>query len=310
MKIGFFGTPEISRVCLEGLYKFFEIAFVFTCEDKPQGRCLHVCKTPVKEFAESKNIPVLQFSSLKDETIVDTLKSFNADIFVVMAFGKIIPRCIYEIPRLKTINLHPSLLPKYRGAAPIQFALINGETTSGITVQLIDDKLDSGDIVLQKNFEIEINDTVDKIYSRIMDDACVLLKDAILALDSSTANLCKQNNDAATYCTKISREMARANFSQTSLKLHNLVRALNPKPVVWTTFKNKNLKIWETKIANLDTFPEIEAGELFKIGKKNLYVKTIDGALEILQLQPENKKVMSALEFINGNRLQVGDKLI
>ncbi len=307
IKVGFFGTPDIARQCLTSICGKYKTVFVVTSSDKAQGRNLKVCHTPVKECAEEECIDVFQPENLKDPEFEKILKQYDADIFVVVAYGHLIPRNIFSMPRLGTINMHPSLLPKYRGAAPIQWALINGETVSGISVQLIDEKLDAGDLVIQKSFSIDGDITAGELYSKIIPFACECVSDGINLLNDGKAVPVKQDHSAATYCGKITRETAKINFSTESVRVHNLVRALNPKPGAWCIFRGKQVKIWKTSISEDIVIPDLSTGGIFRIGKKHLFVKTDSSALEILEIQPENKKVMSAVEFINGMRLVEGE---
>lgn len=307
MKIGFFGTPEIAAYCLEKLIGRYEVVFVVTCEDKPQGRCLHVCSSIVKDCADAHNIEVFQPCSLKTDDIAPLIEKFNADIFVVVAYGQIIPRNVFAMPRLGSINLHPSLLPKYRGAAPVQWAIIHNEQASGITIQRIDERLDAGDVVLQEKFDISIDDTTGDIYSRILPLGTEVLFRAIDGLNDGSILPVKQNEADAVYCGKINREKSRIDWGISALNIHNLVRALNPKPVAWCEFRGKHTKIYKTKLFNETIDQELKNGELLRYQKKRLLAGTSDGILEILQLQPENKKLMTAVEFLNGARLEPGE---
>lgn len=308
IKIGFFGTPEIASFSLTELSKNYEIAFVVTTCDKPRGRSQKVCGTPVKECAEGICVPVLEPQSLKDQDFIDEIRSYDADIFVVVAYGKIIPRIIFDMPRLGTINLHPSLLPKYRGAAPVQWALINGDDVTGVTVQMIEEKLDAGDIVLQEVIEIPIEMNAAELYEKVLPVGADLLVRAIEGLNEELILPIKQNENDSTYCSKIDRDLAHISWKDDSFKIHNLVRGLNPKPAAWTTFRESNLKIWKTSLIEDHCLPELEIGEITKFQKKRLLVGTGNGVLEIVELQPENKKRLDALSFLNGFRLQIGEK--
>ena len=309
IKVGFFGTPELARCCFMSLADKYEIVFAVTGKDKAKGRSLKVCCTPVKECADEKCIDVLQPDSLKDPEFENTLREYGADVFVVVAYGRLIPRNIFSMPRLGTINMHPSLLPKYRGAAPIPWALINGESESGISIQMIDEKLDSGDIIEQVRFDIDSEINSGELYDKILPQACSLVCGAIESLNLGKAVLHRQNHGDSSYCGKIDRNTAKIDFSKKSIQIHNLIRGLNPKPGAWCGFRKGTVKIWKTSISADPEFPALESGTLFKTGKKRLFVKTSDGALEILEIQPENKKIMTAVEFINGMRIEAGECL-
>ncbi|MEW6528072.1 MAG: methionyl-tRNA formyltransferase [Spirochaetota bacterium] len=307
MKIGFFGTPEIASFCLEHLIQYYEIAFVVTSPDKPKGRGKHLLPPPVKEKALKYGIVCFQPTTLKDEKLAETLRKFNCDIFVVVAYGKLIPRSIFSIPPLQTINLHPSLLPKYRGAAPIEWALYNGEQQTGVTVQRINEELDAGDIVLQSTVTIAPNETAGELYEKILPLAADMLVKAIDGLHDGTITPVPQDHSQATYCGKITSETARINWNMPSSHIHNMVRAFNPKPVAWTTFRGKIIKIWKTMVSDSSCYSSTVRPGTVLVHSKRLFVCTANGSVEVLSLQPETKKPMDANAFINGYRLQEGD---
>ncbi|MCX8122782.1 MAG: methionyl-tRNA formyltransferase [Spirochaetes bacterium] len=310
MKIGFFGTPEIAAFCFEHLIKYYEIAFAVTSPDKPKGRGKHMTPPPVKEKAIAHGIPCFQPVTLKDETLRETLLQFNCEIFVVVAYGKLIPQSIFSIPPHGTINLHPSLLPKYRGAAPVEWALYNGEQQTGVTVQLINQELDAGDIVLQSPVTIAPDDTAQDVYDKILPIGVDLLIKAINGLHDGTITPVPQDHSQATYCGKITSETAHINWNMSARSIHNLVRAFNPKPVAWTTFRGKIIKIWKTAVGDSSyNYPTAQPGTLIHQAKR-LFVCTGDGTLEVLILQPETKKPMDAAAFLNGYRLQEKDAFI
>ena len=186
MKIGFFGTPDIAARCLDHLAKRFDVVFAVSCEDKPKGRNLKVCETPVRETASRLGIPVLQPHSIKDPSFAESLAFYAADIFVVVAYGRIIPRAVFAMPRLGSINLHPSLLPLYRGAAPVEWAIRSGETTSGVTVQCITEQLDAGDIVLQRELPVGPDETAGEFFDRAVEAGSAMLEEAVRGLDSGS----------------------------------------------------------------------------------------------------------------------------
>ncbi len=310
MKIGFFGTPDIASFCLEGLCTMNEVVFAVTNEDKAQGRNRHIRFCPTKDAAMCRNIPVLQPKDLNDPAFHEELRSFNVDIFVVVAFGRIIPQSVYNMPPLKTINMHPSLLPLYRGAAPIEWSIINGETETGVTVQLINDDLDAGDIVLQEKIELPKNATAIEMYETLTALGCGMLDQAIAGLADRVITPEPQDHSISTYCGKIDREIARINWDESCQKIHNKIRGLNPKPVAWTTFREKNLKIYLSLLPEDADLPELSPGEISKFMKKRLLVGTSSTPLEIISLQPEGKKVLDSLSFINGSRLEVSDSFI
>ncbi|MDR3238192.1 MAG: methionyl-tRNA formyltransferase [Spirochaetia bacterium] len=312
MKIGFWGTPRIASYCLEALRANHEIRFVVTPPDKYAGRNNRLTPPSAKQTALKWNIPVLQPEKLKDSSFIDKIAAFNADIFVVVAYGKLIPPEIFNHPPLKTINLHPSLLPKYRGAAPIPWVIINGEKETGITVQLINEKMDAGDIVLQKKIPLDDMISAEDLYNMVLPKGAALIDEAIKLLASGTHTPIKQSDDDATFCGKITRDTARINWNSPARSIHNLVRGLNPKPAAWTTFRGSDIKIFGTAV--LEGAPELEkipeAGEIIRYQKKRVIAGTSSLLLEILELQPEAKKRMNALSFINGYRLEGESRFI
>jgi len=302
MKIGFFGTPGIASYVLEKLCSRFDVAFLVAPEDKRCGRDLKLRNCEAKETAICHNVPVLQPKSLKDPEFAEALKSFGADIFVVVAYGRLIPASVFNIPPCGTINLHPSLLPEYRGAAPVQWALINGETRTGVTVQMINEELDAGDIVLSQEVMVHEEMTADELYETVMPLGAELVIRAVELLGSGRRDmLVKQDHSRATYCGKIDTEMARIDWKKSATAVHNLVRGLNPRPVAWTTFREKQIKVWGTRIFR-EEFTAPAPGEIAVFHKKRLIAGTGNGMVEIISLQPETKKRMDGLAFINGYR--------
>lgn len=310
MKIGFFGTPDIGAYCLRELAREFEILFAVTGEDKPAGRHRHLQASPVKEAAREMGVPVLQPAKLRDAEFIDALKKFPADVYVVVAYGKIIPREIFDHPPLKTINLHPSLLPKYRGAAPVEWAIMRGETETGITVQLINEKLDAGDILAQEKLDVGRDMNAGALYDIVLPRGAALLGDTLRRMDAGGIIPLKQNEEESTYCGKIDKDLARVDWTKPAAEIHNLVRGLNPKPVAWTEFRGKNMRIWATALPGDAAGVELAPGEILVHAKKRLLAGAGGGAVEILSIQPETKKAMDGLSFINGHRLQAGERLI
>jgi len=307
MKIGFFGTPEIGAYCMKALCDEFEVLFAVTGADKKSGRNREVHFSPVKEAALAVNIPVLQPEKLRDSAFLDELKSFGADIYVVVAYGKIIPREVFDYPRYKTINLHPSLLPKYRGAAPIQWALVHGEKETGITVQCINEELDAGDILMQETIALDEDMTAEDLYQAVLPAGAELLIKTLHGLEDASVVPVPQDHGDALYCGKIDRDTARIDWESPARDIHNLVRGFNPKPVAWSEFRGKNMRVWKTAKFHDTVDFTLRPGEVRTFQKKRLLAGTGDGILEILSIQPENKKAMDGLAFINGYRLVEGE---
>jgi len=302
MKIGFFGTPDIASHMLKRLCMEHDVIFLVAPEDKRSGRNLKQINCSSKEFAEGENIPVLQPKSLKSQEFAGELKRYNADIFIVVAYGKLIPESVFTLPRYGTINLHPSLLPGYRGAAPVEWAIINGETETGVTVQLINEELDAGDIIIQEKIQLDNTITAGELYEKVNSiGEELLLKSAEILLRGREKPV-PQDHSKATYCGKIDRETAFIDWNKSSVEIHNLIRGLNPKPAAWTNFRDMNIKIWKSTEFSSNEI-SLKPGQILKYNKKQLIVGTGNGSLEILEIQPENKKKMDGLSFINGYRL-------
>ncbi|MHB1687930.1 MAG: methionyl-tRNA formyltransferase [Ignavibacteriaceae bacterium] len=296
MNIVFMGTPDFAvpslKILIENNHK---ISAVVTTSDKERGRGQKVTFTAVKEFAIRNNIPVLQPEKLKDENFISQLKSFNADLFVVVAF-RILPREVFSIPLQGTFNLHGSLLPKYRGAAPIQWALINGETETGVTTFFLDDKVDTGNMIFQE--KIKINDEDD--FGSLHDKLSILGADVVLRtvnmIESGNVALKKQNDSLASPAPKITKEITEIDWNQPAEKIHNLVRGLSPYPAAYFYYKGKLIKVYKTK---LNSEVKLNPAEI-KQTKTNLYIGCGINSLEILELQLEGKKRLITEEFLRG----------
>lgn len=308
MKIGFFGTPELAARVLGDLQKMHEVMFAVTAEDKEAGRNRELQFCQAKAMALRLGIPVLQPRSLKDPAFREELRAFDVDIFTVVAYGNLIPRSVFDLPPLKTINLHPSLLPKYRGAAPVQWALINGERETGITVQLINEKLDAGDIVLQERLPLDGAMSAADVMEIVSARGAELMDRAVRTLAAGDARPVKQDESGTTYCSKIDRDLALIDWTRPAEQIHNLVRGLNPKPVAFTRFRGEIIKIWKTAVPSDDMPGEAVPGSIVRHQKKRLLAGTGKGFIEILAIQPANKKIMDGLSFINGYRLAPEDR--
>ncbi|MBN2159405.1 MAG: methionyl-tRNA formyltransferase [Spirochaetes bacterium] len=308
MKVGFFGTPELAARVMADLARLHDIVFAVTAEDKAAGRNRELRACEAKSEALRLGIPVLQPSRLNDGVFMEAIRGHAADIFVVVAYGSLIPRAVFDHPPLGTLNLHPSLLPKYRGAAPIQWALINGEAETGITVQLINERLDAGDIVLQQTVPLTGDMNAAGLNEIVISRGAALLDEAIRLLASGNAVPVKQDESKATHCGKIDRGVAEIDWGKPAHDIHNLVRALNPKPGAFSTFRGENIKIWKTSLPSGDLPGGAVPGGIIRHQKKRLLAGTGSGYIEILLLQPANKKVMDGLSFINGYRLAPDDR--
>ncbi|MFN8303949.1 MAG: methionyl-tRNA formyltransferase [Saprospiraceae bacterium] len=299
MRIIFMGTPDFAVPSLEILLQHgYDIPAVVTAPDKPGGR-LGMLESAVKKCAVAHGIPVLQPEKLKNPEFLAQLRDLNADLQIVVAF-RMLPEAVWAMPPLGTLNLHGSLLPKYRGAAPINWAVINGETETGVTTFLLRHEIDTGDILFQEKIPIGENETAGELYERMMHIGARLVLHTVQALENGTARALPQQNTAATHAPKIFTETCRIQFGQPSEAVHNFIRGLSPHPGAWTIFDGKTLKIFRSEKVGQQKTGGLEAGRFFSDGKNYLAVGTQDGFVKVLELQIEGKKRMQVREFLNG----------
>jgi methionyl-tRNA formyltransferase len=279
---------------------------VVTAPDKPRGRGQQVSFTPVKECALKHSIPVLQPESLKDPQFISALQAIDADLFVIVAF-RILPREVYTIPKKGSFNLHASLLPKFRGAAPINWAIITGEKESGVTTFFLQDKVDTGNIIMQARTPItntmnagELHDVLSQIGSE------AVLK-TVRMIEESTALPLPQDNTLATPAPKIFKETCRIDWNQPSEKVHNFIRGLSPYPAAWTMHRGKMIKIYTAKLSDVRSQMAGMRSGMVSATEKTLSIKTVDGTLDILEVQQEGKKRMGVEEFLRGYKFADGD---
>ncbi|MBS1516205.1 MAG: methionyl-tRNA formyltransferase [Bacteroidetes bacterium] len=301
------GTPQFAVPSLDILIKNgHEIISVVTVPDKPKGRGQKVGISDVKQYALEHNLPVLQPVKLKDENFLNELRALQPDLIIVVAF-RILPSVIFDIPKHGIFNLHGSLLPKYRGAAPINWAIINGDKETGVTTFFLKEKVDTGNIILQAKLEIGENDTFGEIYEKLSGIGANLVLETVREIENSNVKVMEQKEEHASPAPKIFKEDCRIDWSKSVEKIHNLVRGLSPHPAAWTTFQDKVLKIYTT-LKTSEKFSG-EPGSLIKEGRK-LFVNTNDYLLEILELQLEGKKRMKTIDFLNGVEIGNESKLI
>lgn len=306
IKIVFFGTPEFAVESLDRLVKDgCNIACVVTMPDKEAGRGHKLLESDVKKYAVSKGIPVLQPKNLKDPGFLQELRDIGADLFIVIAF-RMLPREVWQMPPLGTFNLHASLLPKYRGAAPINWAVINGEKVTGVTTFFLKHEIDTGDIIQQKEIEICPSDNVGIVHDKLMHLGAEMVADTVKKIEENNVIPVPQPEGEHFPAPKIFKETCRIDWNKDSEKIHNLVRGLSPYPSAWTIMteaknpdKNIDVKIFETKLSDIKVPSVKKSGEIY-IEKNRLYITTGTGFLEILSLQPAGKKRMEADAFLRG----------
>ncbi|OMH39836.1 methionyl-tRNA formyltransferase [Desulfurobacterium indicum] len=308
LNIVFMGTPDFAVPSLEKLIEneAFNVSLVVTQPDKPAGRGRKLKSPPVKLVAEKYGIPVLQPERVKEnEKLFEKLKEIAPDFIVVAAYGKILPKELLEIPKIAPVNVHASLLPKYRGASPIQSALLNGEDKTGVTIMRITEKLDSGDIYIQEETPISIDDTAQTLHDRLAVMGGSLLVRALPLIASGKLKPVPQNDSEATYCAQIKKEDGKIDWRDTAENIFNKVRAFTPWPSAFTHFNGKLLKITKT----LPVEGQDKPGIVVDIDREGFYVGTGEGLLKILMVKPEGKREMSAGDFVRGYRLKTGDNL-
>ena len=288
------GTPDFAVPSLKILLANHEVLAVVTAPDKERGRGQKVSYTPIKEVAFENNLPVLQPEKLKDENFINQLKSFKADLFVIVAF-RILPKEVFTIPPKGSFNLHASLLPKYRGAAPIHWAIIKGEKETGVTTFKLEEKVDTGNIYLQKRIAILDEDNLGTVHDKLSDLGAEAVLETVNMIEKGDYNLIAQNNAEATPAPKITKETGKINWNNSAEDIHNLIRGLSPYPAAYFEFKNKIIKIFKSEVVQSSLSPlEI------KQTKNELIIGCGKNALRILELQQEGKKRMGVEEFLRG----------
>ncbi|MGO9481541.1 MAG: methionyl-tRNA formyltransferase [Candidatus Kryptoniota bacterium] len=300
MKIVFMGTPEFAVPSLQGVVKAgYEIAAVVTNQDERQGRGLNISAPAIKTAAIELGLPVLQVSSLKNADIESQLKKIDPDLMVVVAF-RILPKEIFTIPRMGTFNLHASLLPKYRGAAPINWAIINGEQKTGVTTFFLDEKVDTGKIILQKETSIGENETAGEVAQRLSMLGAGLVVETIKLIQQGSVPIIEQDSLLASKAPKIGKQDCLIDWSRPAADVHNFVRGFSPEPGAYTYLNGKILKILGTRLTGDRSNPETGA---IKTDSGKLLVSCADNCIEILELQLEGKKKLMAADFLRGARL-------
>ena len=316
MRIVFMGTPDFAEKSLEAIYnEGYELLGVVTNPDKPKGRGMKMIASPVKEFALEKNLKIFQPLKIRNNNeFIEEIRNLNPDVICVVAYGKILPKELLDIPKLGCINVHGSLLPKYRGAAPIQWAVLNGDKKTGITTMYMDEGMDTGDMILKEEVEIGEDETTGELWNRLSLIGAKLLVETLKKIENGTAPRIKQEGEF-TLAPMLNKEMAKIDWdNQTANQIHNLVRGLNPIMGAYTFVNDKKIKIWKTNTFSMEEFKEKyeikedinvkQNGEIIiQDPKKGLFIKAKDGIIEVLEIQGENSKKMPISDFLRGNTL-------
>ena len=304
MKIIFFGSDDFALAHLDALVeKGFEVELCVTQPDRPRHRGQKVIVSPIKEYAIEKNIAVYQPESLKSKAVIKHLKSLEADLFVVIAYGRILPQDLLDIPKVMSINVHGSLLPAYRGAAPINWVIINGEQMTGITIMRLNAGMDAGDIIDQVEVQINLDDDASSLRQRMIQAGVEQLPKTVQAIIDQQVKFSPQDDTKVTFAPKLTKELGKIDWSKSAQQIHNLARGLVPWPSAYTHVNGKSLKIYGTKVIDhLSGQP----GEIIKIDDSGMQVSTGKGGLLIKEVHPESAKRMKVEDFVRGARIEVG----
>ena len=324
LKIVFMGTPDFAAESLKAVYEAgHNIAAVVTNIDKPKGRGMKMISSPVNQFAEEKNLKIYQPQKVRNNLeFIEEIKKINPDVICVVAYGKILPKELLDIPKFGAINVHGSLLPKYRGAAPIQWAVLNGDKTTGITTMYMDIGMDTGDMILKEETKIGENETTGELWERLSKIGASLLVKTLKMVEEGVAPREKQGEDFS-FAPMLDKEMSKIDWENKEAKeIKNLVRGLNPIMGAYSFLNNKKIKFWKVEVVSQNElqseFPElteysykmpiiVPGTVLLKKKKKGLYIKANDGIIKVLEIQGENAKKMSVNDFLRGNKIEVGN---
>lgn len=308
MRIVFMGTPQFAVPCLKMLVsKKYNVVAVFTQPDRPKGRGNKILQTAIKKEAQKHNIEVFQPNKLNDGKSLKTLKEIQPDLIIVVAYGQILSKSTLEVPVLGCINVHASLLPKYRGAAPINWAIINGETATGITTIYMDEGLDTGDMILKDSLNINDNMTAGELHDELSGLGAETLIKTIRLVEKAQIQRVKQNHDESTYAPMMDKELGEIDWSKSSKKIHNLVRGTNPWPSAYTVYKKSVMKVKKTRAETADEYDKLYLpGQIVRVSKDAIYVATGAGLIVIEELQFSGSKHLSTSAFLLGNKIDTG----
>lgn len=308
MKVIFMGTPEFSVGTLEALIGAgHEVVLAVTQPDRPKGRGKEVQFSPVKEAALAHGIPVFQPDKIRKPECVEELRKYDADVMVVIAFGQILPKEILDMTRYGCINVHASLLPKYRGAAPIQWAVINGERISGVTTMQMDEGLDTGDMIEKTEIVLDDKETGGSLHDKLAAAGAELLVETLKKIKDGTAVYTRQGESPTAYARMLDKKLGNIDWSTPAEDIERLIRGLNPWPSAYTMWKGKVMKLWEAEVIAGDS--GLEPGKIAEVNKEAFTVQTGKGQLRIQMLQIPGKKRMDAAAFLRGYHLEYGDRL-
>ena len=305
MRIVFMGTPEIAVPSLERLISDgHDLCAVVTQPDRPKGRGKKLAFSPVKEAAMRHELEILQPEKASQPDFLDRLRELNPDLIVVIAFGQILRKEVLDLPKYGCVNVHVSLLPKYRGAAPINWAIINGEEKTGVTTMFMDEGLDTGDII--KTREVSLDDEINagQLHDIMMEEGADVLSQTVKAIEDGTAERIRQNDDESTYAPMMDRNLGHIDFKKSAVSIHNLVRGIVPWPGAWCESPYGKIKIWKTRIGQGQT--DREPGTIVSVDKQGIEVACGMGMLLIEEIQMPNKKRMHVSEYIKGNTIEIG----
>lgn len=303
MKIIFMGTPDFAVETLDALIKSgHEVQAVVTQPDKQKGRGREVTMPPVKEKALENSIPVYQPVKVREPEFMEVLREYNPDAIVVVAFGQLLPKYILELPKYGCINVHASLLPKYRGAAPIQWAVIDGEEETGVAIQQMDEGLDTGDLLKVVKTKLADDETGGSLFDRLAVIGAKALVDTLDEIEKGTASAVPQTGES-TYAKKLDKNLGKIDFTRPAVETERLIRGLNPWPSAYTFLNGKTLKIWKAEVVDIE---KSEPGTIVDVTGKDFTIATSDGGLKVLELQLEGKKRMDTESFLRGNVIEKG----
>ncbi len=314
MKVVFMGTPDFAEGALRAIVDAgHEVTAVVTQPDKPKGRSKELQFPPVKEYAISKGIPVFQPVRIKTAESVEELKKYEADVYVVAAFGQLLSKEILELPQYGCLNIHASLLPKYRGAAPIAWSILNGDEKTGVTIMQMDEGLDTGDILLQKEITIAGDETTDSLFDKLMELGGEAIVEVLSLLGTDAIKPVKQDETLATHVGKFDKNFGEINWIEGADVIERKVRGLNSWPSAYTFFRGKRMKIWESEVIEQLKAAEIKntntSGTIVEVTKDAFYVQTGENVLKITDVQLEGKKRMNVKDFLLGYQINPGEIL-